>query len=112
MHVTIYKRNRRSKLGGASIRRGAFIGDNTVYITNSQFCLTSTNFFVILRLLNLEFTSHPVEGSIDNWKPVSCQSETTTTNFMLLSFHKNISGIDDQTVTFSYVASKHFTEDL
>ncbi len=26
----IYKRNRRSKLGGASIRRGAFIGDNTV----------------------------------------------------------------------------------
>ncbi len=28
----IYKRNRPSKLGGASIRRGAFIGDNTVYI--------------------------------------------------------------------------------
>ena len=28
----IYKRNRPSKLGGASIRGGAFIGDNTVYI--------------------------------------------------------------------------------
>ncbi len=27
----IYKRNRPSKLGGASIRRGAFIGDNTVF---------------------------------------------------------------------------------
>ncbi len=26
-----YKRNRPSKLGGASIRRGAFIGDNTVF---------------------------------------------------------------------------------
>ena len=27
----IYRRNWPSKLGGASIRRGAFIGDNTVH---------------------------------------------------------------------------------
>ena len=29
----IYKRNRPSKLGGASIRRGAFTGDNTVLVS-------------------------------------------------------------------------------
>ncbi len=29
-----YKRNQPSKLGGASIRRGAFIGDNTVIVIN------------------------------------------------------------------------------
>ena len=32
----IYKRNRPSKLGGASIRRGAFIGDNTVCFIMKQ----------------------------------------------------------------------------
>ncbi len=61
-NMIYYKRNRPSKLGGASIRRGAFIRDNTVHLPDipiffplPYFFLSLVHFFPLLHVFSYIF---------------------------------------------------------
>ncbi len=58
----IYKRNWPSKLGGASIRRGAFIGDNTViYPVRDEYPIYGFPYILIMHYKSMPIT-HPNRG--------------------------------------------------